>query len=226
MKAIIFDVDHTLLNFDEDENEAFRLTCLAQGFEPTAEQIHSFWELSYESWTRQDLHLIHTEEIQTSFHDRYRKHVKWLFANYHGTKLKEGSEDVFMDLFSKQSHLIGDSLALLERLSARYDLYLATNGLSFTQRGRTKPFLPFVKKVFISEEVGIIKPNVKFFKTMLDEIALPPSELLMVGDSYPSDMIGAMAVGMKTCFIRRHGEEMPNLPDYVISRVDELEKVL
>lgn len=226
MKAIIFDVDHTLLNFDEDENEAFVLTCHRYGIEPTKAQVESFWRLSYESWLNQELHLIHTEKIQTSFHDRYRAHVKWLFASYHDVPLPQEASDVFMDFFSKQSHTIAKSDEILKRLSQKYDLYLATNGLSFTQQGRTKPFLPFVKKVFISEEIGIIKPNRRFFETMLSEISLPASEIMMVGDSFPSDMVGAMAVGMQTCFIRRHNEEMPQTPNLVISRIDELENYL
>lgn len=225
MKAIVFDVDHTLLDFDADETEAFALTCRAVGIEPTKERIDAFWRLSYESWARQELDLIHLERIRATFHERYRRHVKWLFSN-DGVSFPEKSDELFIEQFSRQSHPIGDTLAILERLSKRFDLYLATNGLSTIQHGRTKPFMPYMRKLFVSEEVGSVKPDPKFFQTLLEEIRLPADEVLMVGDSYASDMVGAMSVGMRTCFIRRHGEEMPRATDFVISEIDELENLI
>ncbi|MBO5526216.1 MAG: HAD family hydrolase [Clostridia bacterium] len=226
MKAIVFDVDHTLLDFDADETEAFALTCRAAGIEPTKEQIDDFWRLSYESWRIRGLHLVHSEEIRAAFHERYRTHVKWLFANYRSVSLPSGSDELFVELLSRQFHPVADSPNILNRLSKKYDLYLATNGLSVIQQGRTKGFMPYVKKCFISEEVGAVKPDSRFFQTMLREIGLPADEILMVGDSYPSDMIGAMSVGMRTCFIRRHEEDMPKATDFIISRIDELEALL
>ena len=226
MKAIVFDVDHTLIDFDEDEKSAFVKTCRYFGVSPTQEDVQAFWELSYESWTKHGLHLVQTERIQRDFHALYAKHVSFLFEEYEKRiPLPKGREEVFTRFISGEGRAIEDSLSIVKELSKRYDVYIATNGLSVIQRGRTKEYLPYVREIFISEEVGAIKPDRQFFDQMLHTIPYPPDEILMVGDSYASDMVGAKGAGIKTCHFNRRGEEHDDV-DYTIRSLKELFRIL
>ncbi len=48
-----------------------------------------------------------------------------------------------------------------------------------------------------SEEAGAEKPSEKMFLLMLEKMQLDSSQVLMIGDSYKKDIIGAEHVGMK-----------------------------
>lgn len=226
MKAIVFDVDHTLIDFDEDEKSAFLKTCRYFGISPTKEDVLAFWELSCESWTKHELHRVHDERIQRDFHAIYAQHVAWLFQDFaKRIPLPEGREEVFTRFISGEGRPIEDSLSIVKKLSKKYDVYIATNGLSVIQRGRTREYLPYLKAIFISEEIGAIKPDRQFFCKLLDEIPYPPEEILMVGDSYESDMAGAKTVGIRTCYFNRRGEEHADV-DYTIHSLKELFRIL
>lgn len=223
MKAVVFDVDHTLLDFDLDEKAAYEKTCRFYGVDVTKEEIEEFWKLSYESWLVYELHLVHTEKIQREYHQRYTDNLVWLFA-HSKIQLPEGREETFNRFFAERGHEIEDAYEIVSEAAKKYDVYLATNGFTEIQLGRCQRFLPLVKEAFISESVGTIKPARVFFDEMLSKIPYPPEEILMVGDSYPSDIVGAREVGMKTCFFERHGEG--KTADYVIHSLKELKEIL
>ena len=49
-----------------------------------------------------------------------------------------------------------------------------------------------------SEEVGSAKPEMEFFQEAISRAALPPAEVLMVGDSMRLDIAPARMLGMHT----------------------------
>ena len=49
-----------------------------------------------------------------------------------------------------------------------------------------------------SEEVGIEKPDKLIFQHALKKIGLTPDEVIMIGDSYSKDIVGAENIGIKT----------------------------
>lgn len=65
-------------------------------------------------------------------------------------------------------------------------------------------FLPHLRSIAISEEVGIRKPRPEIFEAVAAGLGLAPRELLHVGDSLSTDVAGARAVGMKTVWVTRH----------------------
>jgi REG-2-like HAD superfamily hydrolase len=59
--------------------------------------------------------------------------------------------------------------------------------------------------VVASAAVGTAKPHPDIFRYALDRAGLRPSEVLYVGDSYISDVLGARAVGIHAVLIDREG---------------------
>lgn len=51
--------------------------------------------------------------------------------------------------------------------------------------------LDFVDIIVTSEEVGIEKPSIQMFQTILNKMDLRSSEVIMIGDSYEKDICGA-----------------------------------
>ncbi|SCY38514.1 HAD family hydrolase [Flavobacterium caeni] len=59
--------------------------------------------------------------------------------------------------------------------------------------------------VFVSEELGVAKPSLDFYGKALQQIGIPASEIIYVGDSIKLDLEPALQLGMKTLLIDRDG---------------------
>ncbi|NDJ63291.1 MAG: HAD family hydrolase [Chloroflexi bacterium] len=56
----------------------------------------------------------------------------------------------------------------------------------------------YFTQVFTSHSIGVGKPNPRFFRALLSTLEIAPGACVMIGDSYPADIVGAKAVGMHT----------------------------
>jgi len=230
-KYIIFDADHTLLEFDSDEKTALKKTFADYGYSGvTAEELQRCRNLSYEGWAQIGLNDIHKVEIQKNYHDLYQKYIyilmERLIKEYSLTATAQEAGDRFISYFSEPGHIIGGSLEVLYRLAQYYNVSIATNGLSSIQRGRLSPFDGVVSGYFISDEVGHIKPEKAFFESVLSALGAKPEECLMVGDSISSDIIGAKAAGISACWFNRFGAKSDIKPDLEIEKIEDLLPVL
>ncbi len=61
-----------------------------------------------------------------------------------------------------------------------------------------------------SWEHGYNKPHPSIFRAALSLLSVSPEEAVMVGDSYPHDIEGARAVGMKAVLLRRAASPLPD----------------
>jgi putative hydrolase of the HAD superfamily len=57
--------------------------------------------------------------------------------------------------------------------------------------------------VLCSEETGAIKPALRPFEALANELGCPPEQILYVGNSAPYDVAGARQAGMKTAMFTR-----------------------
>ncbi len=69
-----------------------------------------------------------------------------------------------------------------------------------------------------SEELGVEKPDAGFFEAILDLAQVAePSEVLYVGDRVDNDIAPALAMGLRTCWLRRGPwGQLQDLPDEVV----------
>lgn len=82
--------------------------------------------------------------------------------------------------------------------------------------------------VVTSEEVGAPKPSPKGFQIVLEALGVKPDEALMVGDWPERDVKGAKAANIKTVFAR-YGErplKEPSGADWEIDDISELLKIV
>lgn len=85
-------------------------------------------------------------------------------------------------------------------------------------------FGPVFKDVFVSEELGVAKPNLAFYQEALNKIQLKPSEVLYIGDSVRLDYEPAYKIGFNVLIIDRDNF-YPNLK-YKISNLAEIPNFL
>lgn len=82
--------------------------------------------------------------------------------------------------------------------------------------------------VVAHEDTGRLKPSVKPFRLALKILGVEPSECLMVGDSFSKDIKGARRLGMKTCLARYgvDGAAPKRGFDYAIDRFGGILKIV
>jgi HAD superfamily hydrolase (TIGR01662 family) len=73
-----------------------------------------------------------------------------------------------------------------------------------------------------SSEHGLMKPHPSIFRAVLDLMAVPPADALMVGDSIRHDVEGALRVGMKAALLHRGEQPHPQEAELKIKSVPVL----
>jgi len=119
---------------------------------------------------------------------------------------------------------------MLTRLSARYHLGIVSNFYGNLPEVCANLHIQSLFRVIVdSTQVGVIKPDPRIFLRAVEELGLPVSRTVFVGDSPVRDMAGARGVGMR--HIRVAGEEArsaePCCPgDRVVCLLEEVEALL
>ena len=72
---------------------------------------------------------------------------------------------------------------------------------------RDHGILHYFDALAFSDEVKIVKPNPRLFTVCLEELDVRPEDAVHVGDSYKSDVIGAIDAGMRTIWVKTRNQE-------------------
>jgi FMN phosphatase YigB (HAD superfamily) len=70
---------------------------------------------------------------------------------------------------------------------------------------RGLPDLAACERTFVSSEIGWTKPDPRFFAAVQERLAAQPHEILLVGDDWEADILGARAAGWQAAFLAREG---------------------
>lgn len=97
------------------------------------------------------------------------------------------------------------------RLAERYPLIILSNGFIEVQYHKIQRsgLSSYFQHVVLSEEVGCQKPNPRIYQAALDRCGLKSEDVLMIGDSWYSDILGAINAGIDQMWIKR-GEHTPD----------------
>ena len=63
----------------------------------------------------------------------------------------------------------------------------------------------YIDGVFVSEDMGVAKPDAAFFDICLERIGEPHETCIMIGDSLTSDMLGAKNAGLESVWFMPAG---------------------
>ncbi len=76
----------------------------------------------------------------------------------------------------------------------------------------------YMDYIFISEEIGHNKPDLEFFKIILEKINVEANEVLYIGDRLDHDIFPANQIGIHSVLIHRGGKYDPNIKENRIER--------
>jgi 2-haloacid dehalogenase len=225
MKRFVFlDLDDTIFDFHKAERIALSKTLETLGLQPEPAVLARYSEINAEQWRLLERGELSREEVKER---RYRL----LFEEFGMEISPVLTARTYERNLSIGHYFVEGAEALLETLSRTFRLFLVSNGSSDIQRSRisSSDIPAYFEKIFISEEVGFNKPDVRFFDAVFAEIPdFDRAQAVIVGDSLSSDIKGGKNCGITTVWFNPKGLEAPAdvQPDYTISRLCELPFIL
>lgn len=203
-KFLLFDLDHTLLDFDAAEDVALSHLLKEEGVEDIQAYKDYYVPMNRTLWKDLELKKITKQELVNT---RFAK----LFAHF-GIE-KDGSylAERYQFFISKQGQTFPGVEDLLKTLIHQgYELYAATNGITFIQTGRLEQsgIKPYFKEIFISEQLHTQKPDAAFYEKIGARIPnFDKNHALMIGDSLTADIQGGNNAGIDTIWYNPHHME-------------------
>lgn len=232
LKALLWDVDGTLLDFEEAEKCAVR-SCFSKFElgECTDEMLARYSAINKRYWEALERGELTKQEVLVG---RYRE----FFAG-------EGIAPAFAEPFNEEYQIrLGDTCVfcdnayeVVKNMRHRVKQYAVTNGTAVAQKRKLKnsKLDELFDGIFISDEVGFEKPSVEFFDAVLaavdedlDTRGISREEILIIGDSLTSDIRGGNNAKIKTCWYNpKHKENNQGVSiDFEISNLEEVNALL
>src|SRR5699024_7080348 len=120
-------------------------------------------------------------------------------------KVDQGMERRYEQLLATHGDLIPDALEVIQHLSTTYHLSLITNGMPEITLPRLKQsgINTYFQHIFISETMGVQKPDPAFFEIVLETLQTEREDCLIIGDSLTSDIAGGLASHIDTCLVKK-----------------------
>ena len=204
-----------MADFDKAEEISISNTFIHFGIDTCYSR--RFSEINSSLWRLFEIGGIEREEIKTK---RFQLLLDELGIN--NISASEMSEKYLYEL-SCSSYTYEGAAELCEELAkAEKNLYIITNGHTVTQTKRLKnsDFIKYIKKSFISEQIGYQKPNKEYFDYVIDHIPeKDKSKILLIGDSMSSDILGGINFGVDTCWLNPNNANATYKPTYEIAKI-------
>ena len=226
IKAILWDVDGTLLDFKAAESAAVKSLFKEFGLgECTDEMVARYSEINDGFWKRLEKGEITKPQVLIGrfeqFFSEYNIDKNMVPEFNERYQLRLGDTIVFKD----------DGYNIVKSLKGRIKQYAVSNGTvkAQTKKLETSGLGKLFDGVFLSEEVGAEKPNKIFFdKVFLSISPIKMQDAIIVGDSLSGDIKGGNDYGIKTCWYNPDKQKADDKYkiDYVISDLHEIYDVL
>ena len=184
IKNVLLDLDNTILDFDTAERAAITKTLRALGIEPTDTIVKRYSEINMIFWEKLERGEINRRQTLVG---RFAA----LFEELGVSVEAELAEDMYEDFLCIGHYFVPGAEALLETLHGKYHLYICSNGSKKVQDSRiaSSGIAKYFDGIFVSEEMGLNKPDKRYFEACFAQIPdFRRENSIMVGDSLTSDI--------------------------------------
>lgn len=200
-KFLLFDLDHTLLDFDTAEDIALTQLLKEEGVEDIRAYKDYYVPMNKALWKDLEEKKITKQELVNT---RFSK----LFSHFGIEKDGVYLAERYQFYLAQQGQVFSGAMELLDSLIERgYELYAATNGITTIQTGRLAQsgLAPYFNQVFISEQLQTQKPDALFYEKIGQQIAgFDKEKALMIGDSLTADIQGGNNADIDTVWYNSH----------------------
>lgn len=223
-KNLFFDLDDTLWAFSANARDTYEEMYRKYDYDRFFDSFEHYYSLyqrrNLELWAEYADGKVTKEELNRQ---RYLYPLEAVGAD--DSALAEAYEKDALATIPTKSKLMPHAREVLEYLSAKYNLYILSNGFKELQfhKMRSSDIDKYFRKVVLSDDIGILKPWPEIFHFALSATQSELNDSLMIGDSWENDIAGAAGVGMHQVFYNLSGRtDLPFTPTYQITDLKEL----
>ena len=214
----LFDLDQTLLDFHASEYKALGIVLESNGLSFSEEIYQAFKDYNKALWLELEKGNITRQEL-------FVKRFQYIFSKCEGDASALDPmkiNDDFIRTMSVNGVLMEGALEFVKNVKDNIPdarIYIASNGATINAKGRiaSTGLDKYIDYLFISEDMGVAKPDAAFFDICLDRISESVTSCIMVGDSLSSDMLGAKNASMESVWFMPSGNIEEALIEYDIN---------
>ena len=218
-KGIFIDIDDTLLDY---------IPCCREAYDAAMPEHPEYFELFFQISGRlfsEAKHGLHTvsevmELYPREFVERMSELTNERVSELEIAQRTDTFKHAFRAAWGTTHTLVPDAREMLERLQAKgYRLFAASNSFGHLQRSRLEHagILHYFEDTFISMDIGYDKPDIRFYQEALRRCGLQASEVLMIGDSMTTDVLGAQAAGIDAIYFDRQKDSLLEIVEPLVS---------
>lgn len=227
-KHLFFDLDHTLWDFDANAkttlSEIYAEFGLHIKVTPAFDDFYSRYIYHNEIlWDRYQKGFISADEL------KWKRMWRTLLDFKIGDELlSKNLSTRFLEILPTKKEVFPYTMEILQYLTGKnYHIHLITNGFEKTQwtKIRNSGLDKFITHVITSEGSNSLKPKKEIFEFALQKAGAMLDESIMIGDNLDADIQGAMNAGMDTVFVNHINASTTLKPTYIVTHLDQLEKI-
>lgn len=226
IKAILWDMDGTLLDFSVAERNALR-KCFANFHlgECTDAMISRYSSINDTYWKRLERGEIQKNQLLTQRFKEFFAFENIIFSD------AEAFNNEYQIHLGDTICFNDDAYHLIQELKSMVRQYAVTNGAYIAQERKLKKsgLDELFDDSFISDKIGAEKPSKEFFDYVLNQIGnYQKEEIMIVGDSLTSDMQGGNNAGIKCCWYNPQNKEnrLGLHIDYTIQHLWQVKEII
>lgn len=201
-QCILFDLDHTL--WDYETNSAEALTELHHayqlrelGISHADHLLTTFYKINQSLWDKYDQGIIQQDVIR---YQRFHQIFQELGIDNYDLSLRFSQD--YLGLAPTKGNLVPHAIETLTYLREKYYLIIITNGFDEIQfrKMESSGITGYFKNVVTSEKAGCKKPARGIFDFALSQNGFRSEQSIMIGDNLLTDIAGAKNAMIDTVF--------------------------
>lgn len=225
---IFFDLDHTIWDFDRNAEETLQELYVIHKLKDLG--LHSA-DLFIENYTRNNHQLwadYHLGKIDKATLRASRFRNTFMEMGIEPDVIPAMFEDDYVRICPTKTNLFPGAHETLQYLSAKYPLYIISNGFRESQDFKINGcnLGGYFKHIIISEMAGANKPHEAIFQYAINLAGCDKDSCLMIGDSLEADVYGALSFGMDAIYFNPNRLEKPADVPMQIHELKELIELL
>lgn len=224
-QTVLLDADNTLFDFNAAEERALHTVLLARGYTPDEATVNTYLRINSELWEA-----FARGEVEQDFllEERFRRFDRAMGGSHDSARFNMD----YQRALAANGILIPGALELCRGLSrAGCTLAIVTNGATVAQKGRyeASPLRQYVPHLFISQELGVGKPDPRFFDHVCRALDIRDrSTAVVVGDNLSSDILGGNQAGIDTIWYDPTGTPLTGRarPTYTVETLAQIADIV
>ncbi len=222
IKAVLIDIDNTLLDFNKSADLAIKMGCEKYALPYNDITFPTFKRINDQLWKRIEKKTLTRKELHEIRFDLIFSELK---IDFDGKTF----EKTFLENLNVCACKIDGAEDIMRYLSQKYAVFTASNAPSEQQikRLNASGLMKYVKKPFISQAIGYDKPDSRFFDNCFNQMdGITKEESILIGDSLSADIKGGINYGIKTIWYNFEKIKVNSPADYTVNSLEEIKNIL